>query len=70
MRLVVAEAEFAEAVFGAGIFGEHGLEVGDGFFDLACVAFDEGAVVEGAGIAGEQGESLCKMGLGVVVALP
>ncbi len=47
--LVVAEAEFAEGVFGAGIFGEHGLKVGDGFGDLAGVAFDEGAVVAGSG---------------------
>jgi len=38
MLLVVAEAQLAEAVAGAGIFGEHGFEVGDGFFGLAGVA--------------------------------
>ena len=68
--LVVAEAQFAEAVFGAGILGEHGLQIGDGFFDLAGVALDEGAVIEGARVAGQQRESLGEVGLGVVVAFP
>ena len=45
-------------------------EVGDGFFDLAGVALDECAVVEGARIAGKQGEGLGEIGLGVVVFLP
>ena len=70
VRLVVGEAEFAEAVFGQRILGEHGLQVGDRFLDLAGVALDEGAIVEGAGIAGKKRESLREMGLGVVVALP
>ena len=52
VRLVVAEAEFAQAVFRERIFGKHGLEVDDGFGDLAGVALDEGAIVERAGIAG------------------
>ena len=68
--LVVAEAEFAETIVGAGILGEHGFEVGDGFFDLAGVALDEGAIVEGARVAWEKGQRLGEMGLGVVVALP
>ena len=70
MLLEEAETEFAEAVAGAGIFGQHGFEVGDGFFDLAGVALDECAVVEGARIARKQGEGLGEIGLGVVVFLP
>ncbi len=68
--LEVTEAELAESIFGAGIFGEHGLEVGDGFAVVAGVALDEGAVVEGARVAGEQGEGLGEVGAGVGVALP
>jgi hypothetical protein len=30
LELVVAEAEFAESVAGAGVFGEYGVEIGDG----------------------------------------
>ena len=46
------------------------LEVSDGLLHLAGVALDECAIVEGARVAGQQGERLGEIGLCVVVALP
>ena len=70
MLLIVAEAELAQAVAGAGILGQHGFEVGDGFLHLAGVALHEGAIVERARIAGQQSERLGQVGFGVVVFFP
>ncbi len=46
------------------------LEIFDRLIDLAGVALDEGAIVEGARVAGKQRERLGEVRLGVVVALP
>jgi len=68
--LVVAEAEFAEGVAGARVGDEDGFQVVDGFLDLAAVALDQGAVVEGAGVVGEEGEGFGEVGAGFVVLFP
>ena len=70
MLLVIGKAEFAQCVFGAGIFGQHRFEVGDRFLYLTGLTLDDGSVIEGARIVGQQDERLRQIGFGVVVLLP